>query len=144
MGETKKIDITSESIDALESDLERLKSKEPELTNLVDRLRTADNEIRYKNSEISAIDQIKLPEPGLLDFEEEFIWGSFIDELRRYAGKNEERIRLKGEKDKLTDERNKICGKILEIVPASVRYYKPQIKTSQFAINVSADDVTFP
>lgn len=140
MGEITREDITPEFIAAFESDLKLLESKEAELTELVDRLKIVDSEIKTLRTKSV---QTKPPLPGgVLSLEEKPLWGSFIGELKRYAHDNEELTKLKNELDDLTDERNEIRTKILEIVPESVRNYKPQITAKQFTINVSDTQVT--
>lgn len=143
MGEITKEDITPEYIAAIESDLELLKSKEPELSDLVNQLRTAETEIKDLSTKIDRIDQIGLPRPnGVLSLDERTPWDSFVDEFKRFAQKNEERTKLESELGGLNAKQKEITAKIIAIVPARVRYYKPQIKASAFTINVYDEGVS--
>ena len=53
MKKITKEDITSEFIESLESDLDLLKSRETELTQLVDNLRTVESKIKTLNAKIT-------------------------------------------------------------------------------------------
>ena len=68
-------------------------------------------------------------------------WGNFIDELKKHVRNNEERTKFESELDVLTAERKEITARIIEIVPSSIRKYRPQIKAKQFTIDVSDDRV---
>jgi len=143
MKKITKEDITSEFIESLESDLELLKSREPELTQLVDNLRTVESKIKTLNAKISANAETKpLPHSGgVLSLEGNPTWGNFIDELKKHVRNNEERTKFESELDVLPAERKKITVWIIEIVPSSIRKYRPQIKAKQFTIDVSDDCV---
>jgi hypothetical protein len=143
MVEITKGDITPEFIATLETDLKLLKSKEPELATFVNRLITLEGKMKTISAKISANDETKPPRPGgVLSLEENHPWSNFIAELKRCAENNAERTKLECELEVLTAEQKDITTKIIEIVPTSVRYYKPQIKAKQFTINVYHDRVT--
>jgi len=142
MAETTGEEITPESIDTLESDLKVLESKEEDLAHLVDELRTVESKINDKNRAISVMDDITLPRPGVLSLKYKPAWGDYIGELRRYVRQKEERTKLQGELDTLAKEKDKIITEIIDIVPVSIRHYKPQIQAKQFTMNVYDESVT--
>jgi hypothetical protein len=143
MKKTTKEYITPKFIESLESDLELLKSREPELTRLVDNLRTVEGKIKTLTAKISANAETKpLPHSGgVLSLEGSPPWGNFIDELKKQAHNNEERTKFENELDVLTAEQKEITARIIEIVPSSIRKYRPKIKAKQFTIDVSDDRV---
>lgn len=143
MSEITKDDITPEFIETLESDLELLKSREQELTILVDDLRTVEDKMQTLSQKINLKEQSMVPCPGgVLSLEEKPLWNNFISELKRYATSNEELTKLKSDFAELTQKQKEIDIKIIAIVPASIRHYKPQITAQQFIINVYDDSVS--
>jgi cell shape-determining protein MreC len=143
MEEIKEEDITPEFIETLESDLRLLESREKELTSLVNELRTVESQIKDQSNKLNSVDQTKTPIPdGVISLEEKPVWGNFIGELKEYIHNKKMRTELEHDLKALTTRQKKVTAKIIKIVPASVRYYSPQINAKQFTINVSDDRVT--
>jgi DNA repair exonuclease SbcCD ATPase subunit len=132
--------ITEEYIEAFESDLEELKSKDGILKELVNTLKEESAKIEQLKTRIERM-EIKEPDrPGALDLKTTYEWEDYFKQYRTMIDEKKKQAQLKKELDEIEDKYEKIQSQIITLIPP--KFHNIQIHlTNNQKIEVRGSDV---